>query len=641
MTPADQPDDSERRNEDKVSELAARYALILESAGEGIHGLDAEGRVTFGNAAAERILGWKAEEILGRKSHDLHHHSFEDGSKYPQQDCPVYAALTDGQVHHVENEVFWRTDGTPVPVEYTSTPILKNGKPNGAVVVFRDISGRKKAENEREAAVAELERLTSAYQAILDSAGEGIYGLDRDGRITFGNQATVSILGWPSDEILGQKAHLVHHHSHPDGSPYPEEQCPIYAALNDGEIHRVDDEVFWRNDGSAVPVEYTSTPIIKSGDVAGAVVVFRDISKRKALEAQQQAAFDEIKHLKEQLEHERDYLRDEVNVALHYGEIVGESQALKRTLAQVSAVASTQANVLILGESGVGKELIARAIHAQSGRAEKPLVKVNCASIPKDLFESEFFGHVRGSFTGAQRDRIGRLQLADGGTLFLDEVGEIPLAQQGKLLRALQEQEFERVGDDRTTKVDVRVVAATNRNLDEEVKAGRFREDLYYRLSVFPIDVPPLRERVADIAPLAMHFLEIIASELGRERLSLTRAQVSLLEKHRWPGNVRELRNVLERAAISSTGTRLRIDLALPEAHPYPEATTTTSPSDPPDFVTDTEFRLLEKANIVAALQCAGWRIWGADGAAELLGLNPSTLKYRMKQLDIRKDACT
>lgn len=637
MATADQTATEGRSDKDHVAELEARYALLLESAGEGIHGLDAEGRITFGNAAAERILGWKLEEILGQKSHDLHHHSYPDGSSYPRERCPIYAALTDGQVHHVDNEVFWHTDGTAVPVEYTSTPILKDGKPVGAVVVFRDVSARKRAMADREAATTELERLTSAYQAILDSAGEGIYGLDREGRITFGNEAAADILGWQTDDVLGQKGHVVHHHSYEDGSTYPQEACPIYAALKDGEIHRVDDEVFWRNDGTAVPVEYSSTPIIKDGEPAGAVVVFRDITERKVLEAQQQAAFEEIKHLKEQLEQERDYLRDEVNVALHYGEIVGESQALKRTLAQVTAVASTPANVLILGESGVGKELIARAIHAQSDRADKPLVKVNCASIPKDLFESEFFGHVKGSFTGAQRDRIGRLQLADGGTLFLDEVGEIPLSQQGKLLRALQENEFERVGDDETTKVDVRVVAATNRDLSEEVKAGRFREDLYYRLSVFPIDVPPLRERVADIAPLATHFLELIAAELGRERLRLTQQHLSLLEKHQWPGNIRELKNVIERAAISSTGPRLRIDLALPEPSTHLRTSPPSSEPDQASFVTDAEFRVLEKANIEAALHHAGWRIWGNDGAAELLGLNPSTLKYRMKQLGIRK----
>ena len=625
-------DNENKADQDNLSELEAWHALILESAGEGIHGLDSDGRVTFGNAAAERILGWKLQDILGQKSHDLHHHSYPDGSMYPRDECPIYAALTDGKVHHVEDEVFWHTDGSAVPVEYTSTPIIKDGKPDGAVVVFRDIS-------ERKAAIAKLEALTKTYQAILDSAGEGIYGLDREGRITFGNKAAEEILGWKSDDVLGQKGHVVHHHSYPDGSPYPHEDCPIYAALRDGDVHRVDDEVFWSNDGSAVPVEYSSTPILEDGEPVGAVVVFRDITERRKLEEQQRSSFEQIKELKEQLELERDYLRDEVNVALSYGEIVGDSQALKRTLAQVTAVASTPANVLILGESGVGKELIARAIHAQSNRADKPLVKVNCASIPKDLFESEFFGHVKGSFTGAQRDRVGRLQLADGGTLFLDEVGEIPLSQQGKLLRALQEQEFERVGDDKTTKVDVRVVAATNRDLSEEIKSGRFREDLYYRLSVFPIDVPPLRDRVADIAPLARHFLELIAAELGREHLRVTQQQRSFLESHQWPGNIRELKNVIERAAISSTGSKLRIDLALPESAALPARAPETSEQSESSFVTNAEFRLLEKANVTAALKHADWRIWGDGGAADLLGLNPSTLKYRMKQLDIRKES--
>ncbi|MEQ9561283.1 MAG: sigma 54-interacting transcriptional regulator, partial [Woeseiaceae bacterium] len=473
--------------EQRLTELEIQHALILESAGEGIHGLDAEGRVTFANAAAEKILGWKTDRILGKKSHDLHHHSYPDGSNYRREDCPIYAALKDGQVHRVDDEVFWHTDGSAVPVEYSSTPMLKDGKPVGAVVVFRDIAQRKQAETQRETALAELERLTIAYQAILDSAGEGIYGLDRNGRVTFGNRAATEILGWKSDEVLGQQGHDVHHHSHADRSTYPAEECPIYATLKDGEIHRVDDEVFWSSNGKPVPVEYTSTPVLKDGRPDGAVIVFRDISKRKALETQQRGDFEEIKRLKELLEQERDYLRDEVNVTHHFGEIIGKSRALARTLTQLESVAPTSTNVVILGESGVGKEMIARAIHALSLRADKPLVKVNCASIPKDLFESEFFGHVKGSFTGAHRDRIGRLQLADGGTLFLDEVGEIPLSQQGKLLRALQEYEFERVGDDKTTKVDVRVVAATNRNLRDEVKAGRFREDLYYRLSVFPV----------------------------------------------------------------------------------------------------------------------------------------------------------
>jgi len=487
-------------------------------------------------------------------------------------------------------------------------------------------------------ALGELRRLRTTHELILNAAGEGIYGLDNEGRTTFGNASTMEILGWNPEAIVGKKAHDVHHHSHPDGSPYPRSECPIYAALKDGEVHRVDNEVFWHSNGSAVPVEYTCTPIRQDGKLNGAVVVFRDISERKGIERQREAAYQEIKRLKEQLELERDYLRDEIKVASDFEEIIGVSQALKRTLAQIEAVAATPASVLVLGESGVGKEMVARAIHAKSDRAEKPLVKVNCASIPKDLFESEFFGHVRGAFTGAHRDRVGRLQLAHGGTVFLDEVGEIPLSLQGKLLRALQEHEFERVGDDRTIKVDVRVVAATNRELEAEVGAGRFREDLYYRLSVFPIGVPPLRERSADIAPIAQHFLERTCAELGRDPLRLSRQQVERLQRHSWPGNIRELKNVVERAVILSKGGRARLDLAMP-GETNTRAPAQSAAADDADFVTDADIRELEKANMIAALRHADWRIWGADGAAGLLGLKPSTLTYRMKVFGIRKDA--
>ena len=292
---------------------------------------------------------------------------------------------------------------------------------------------------------AELARLQQRQELILEAAGEGVYGVDNKGCTTFANKAATEILGWRFEDVKGQPLHDIHHHSHPDGSPYPREECPIYAAFKDGKVHREDSEVFWHSDGSAIPVEYTSTPIRENGELTGAVVVFRDISERRMLEQQREQDFLEIRRLKDQLELERDYLRDEIRVTSHYRDIVGDSQALKRTLAQIEAVAATPVSVLIEGESGVGKEGIARAIHDRSDRAERSLVKVNCASIPAELFESEFFGHVQGAFTGAHRDRVGRLQLADGGTLFLDEIGEIPLALQGKLLRALQEHEFERV----------------------------------------------------------------------------------------------------------------------------------------------------------------------------------------------------
>jgi len=482
----------------------------------------------------------------------------------------------------------------------------------------------------------QLQRLEKMHQLILDAAGEGVYGLDANGTTTFVNQAAERILGWHGEDVIGKPLHDIHHHSHADGSPYPREHCPIYRAIKDGLVHQVDNEVFWRTDGTSVPVEYTSTPILEDGNICGAVVVFRDISARKELERQREAHYQEVKRLKDQLEQERDYLRDEINVTANFGEIIGNSPALKRTFSQIEAVAPTSASVLINGESGVGKEMIARAIHQLSPRADAPMVKVNCASIPAELFESEFFGHVKGAFTGAHKDRVGRLQLADGGTLFLDEVGEIPLEQQGKLLRALQENEFERVGDEQTTRVDVRVVAATNRNLHAEIEAGSFRQDLFYRLSVFPIDVPPLRQRSSDILPLSVHFARQVCKEFRREPLQLTQQHADTLMAHDWPGNVRELKNVIERAVILSPGDRLRMDLAMPEAVGNPAPANAPVPTGN-EFLTETELREYEKENLRRALKACGWRISGPGGAAERLGVKPSTLAYRMSVFGIEK----
>lgn len=485
----------------------------------------------------------------------------------------------------------------------------------------------------------ELHYLRSQHQLILDSAGEGIWGLDSQGHITFGNKAAVEILGWELESVLGKSSHDLHHHSHEDGTAYAKSDCPIYASLHDGEVHHVDHEVFWHTNGKPIPVDYVSTPILDDGKPSGAVIVFRDISDRKEIERQREHADREIRELKEKLERERDYLRDEVNHTGNFGEIIGDSAALRRTQTQVEAVAKTTASVLVLGESGVGKEMVARAIHTQSGRCDKPLVKVNCASIPSELFESEFFGHVKGAFTSAHQDRIGRLQLADEGTLFLDEVGEIPLRLQSKLLRALQENEFERVGDHKTIKVNVRVIAATNKNLTEEVKAGRFREDLFYRLSVFPIEVPPLRERKKDIYPLALNFLERACKELGKEGISLTEGNVRDLNAHDWPGNIRELKNAIERAAISSNGRKLSFDL--PKVHQTKQAEKNQihnlHTSDTPTFLTNEEMKDLERENMISALKQANWKTWGDRGAAKLLGIKPSTLAYQMKQLGIEK----
>jgi transcriptional regulator with GAF, ATPase, and Fis domain len=309
-------------------------------------------------------------------------------------------------------------------------------------------------------------------------------------------------------------------------------------------------------------------------------------------------------------------------------------------LVRLEAVAQTSASVLIQGETGVGKELVAHVIHARSPRSKGPLVKVNCASIPHELFESEFFGHVKGAFTGAHRDRVGRFQLADGGTIFLDEVGEIPLDLQSKLLRVLQESEYERVGDDRTHVVDVRVVAATNRDLERAVEAGRFREDLYYRLSVFPIDVPPLRERGADVVQLASHFLERTCQEFGHHPLALSRQQAVLLTKYEWPGNIRELKNVIERAVILSRGKVLRLDLAMADILGSAPAPPEQSPESGRDEVmTAAELAKLEKNNLLAALRLSEWRVSGVNGAAKLVGLKSSTFVDRMKKFGITRPA--
>ena len=305
-------------------------------------------------------------------------------------------------------------------------------------------------------------------------------------------------------------------------------------------------------------------------------------------------------------------------------------------LKRVEAVAETPASVLVQGESGVGKELVARAIHARSPRAEGPLVKVNCASIPKELFESEFFGHVKGAFTGAYRDRIGRFQLADGGTIFLDEVSEIPLELQSKLLRVLQESEFERVGDDVTRSVDVRVIAATNRDLEKSIVDGKFREDLFYRLSVFPVDVPPLRERGDDIVQLAQHFLEQTCKDFGRDTLPLTRAHAANLKSYDWPGNVRELKNVIERAVILSPGKVMRLDLSMPVFRPN-ETLVPTEPMQADEVLTEKDIREFQRANIVRALKQSNWKVSGSGGAAELLGVKPTTLADRIRSFEIKR----
>ena len=364
--------------------------------------------------------------------------------------------------------------------------------------------------------------------------------------------------------------------------------------------------------------------------------------ERKVTENELRKTLAELQRLKNQLEQENLYLHEEMKAEQGFGDIVGRSPALREVLGQIDLVAPTDASVLILGESGTGKELVAHEIHKRSGRQKRPLVRVNCASIPKELYESEFFGHMKGAFTGAVKDRAGRFEIADGGTLFLDEVGEIPLELQSKLLRVLQDQQYERVGDERTRQVDVRIIAATNRDLRKEVEGGRFRQDLYYRLNVYPIEVTPLRQRKEDIPLLAVHFLELAAKKLNCPLPRMTENQVKQLQGYDWPGNVRELQNVIERAVITSRGHTLRFDLPSLEGarEPLPQSTQpphATGATGKVEVIPEAEMQRRDRENILAALEQCNWKVGGPGGAAELLGVKSTTLLSRIKKLGLKK----
>jgi PAS domain S-box-containing protein len=381
-----------------------------------------------------------------------------------------------------------------------------------------------------------------------------------------------------------------------------------------------------RRDGQIRWIEHSCQPVIdQQGSLQGFRASNRDITSRKMSEIDLRKAYAEIEQLKKQLEAETAYLQEEIKLEHNFENIIGNSAALKYVLYKVEQVAAADTSVLVLGESGTGKELVARAIHNSSPRSARPLVKVNCATLPSHLIESELFGHERGAFTGAQARQPGRFEVADGTSIFLDEIGELPPELQTKLLRVLQDGEFERLGSSSSIKVDVRVIAATNRDLEEEVRRGRFRQDLFYRLDVFPITVPPLRDRAEDIPLLTRFFVEKASKRLGKSIEQIPESVVQKLQDYAWPGNVRELENVLERAVINTSGPRLRLadDLARP-AH---NQKTTSLKS----------LQETEKDHILQVLQSTNWRIDGAKGAAVILDMNPSTLRSRMRKLGIQK----
>ncbi|MEO1817821.1 sigma 54-interacting transcriptional regulator [Pseudomonas sp.] len=613
--------------------------LVFEHCNAGIVQFDPVGNCFVDiNIAACKLLGYPRHEILELTVTKLFGHTLPELIVFTQ------AVLEEG-TGWTDSLTCARRDGERIELEMSASTLKLKGVVY-LILVLRERDEERYRQNQANVertmrgGLIEWQNILSLFeeserenQLLLSAVGDGIYSIDSEGLATYVNPAAARMLGWEVDQMIGKNIHRIHHHSHADGSHYPVEDCPIYKAVHDGLVHEGQQEVFWRRDGSMFPVEFTSTPVISGGSIIGSVVVFRDITERQMTQQRLQSAMDELRELKQRLEQQNAYLQEEILIEHHYREIVGQSDPILTIVKQIDVVGPTDASVLIHGESGTGKELIARAIHQSSRRSDNPLIRVNCAAIPAELFESEFFGHVKGAFTGAMRDRVGRFELADGGTLFLDEIGEIPLELQSKLLRVLQEGQFERVGEERTRRVDVRIITATNRDLLAEVKAKRFREDLYFRLNVFPILSPALRERPEDIPLLASHFVKQICSRLGRPPARLRKADVERMQSYSWPGNIRELQNIIERALITSKGPDLLIDMPVGQS----DAVRPAEAGSPQvsGILTEEQLRALEKDNLNAALAACGGKIFGADGTAALLGIKPTTLASRLKRFGI------
>lgn len=544
---------------------------------------------------------------------------------------PCEAVLSGQAAHHSENlQALFPKDKGLVDwgaVSYAGVPLLDryglvighlaivDDKPMWgglrSLSIMRIFAARACAEIERLRAEQDLFESERRFRDLYDEAPIAYVYEDTESRFISANRAAMKLLGLKPEEVRGTLGlSLV--------ASTTETQERVHRALEavqkGEERASIELELRRKDDGRPVWVQWWSKPE-PNGKYTRTMLI--DVTDRVLAEQE-----------RNRLQQQNAYLREEIKSEYNFEEIIGDSSALRSALDKVGQVASTDVTVLIQGETGTGKELIARAIHDLSPRRERPLVKVNCGAISAGLVESELFGHEKGAFTGALQQRIGRFEVANHGTIFLDEVGELPPDVQVKLLRVLQEQEFERVGSSKTLRVDVRVIAATNRDLREEVKAGRFRMDLYYRLNVVPLNVPPLRERVTDIPLLVEHLLRKAALRLGKRFVGTSPETMHRLVRYRWPGNVRELENVIERAAILTNGTMIEID-DLPKS----DQTETIGSRD---AVTLED---VERSHILSVLKKTRWYISGERGAALILGLNPSTLRSRMQKLGIRRPA--
>ena len=657
------------RAEDPLHLGGERIRLVLDSAMEAICGCDSEGTCLFSNPSAARILGYgDPAELLGKNMHALEHHTRRDGTPYPIEECPIYLGFQKGEGVHRDDEIFWRKDGTSFPVEYWSHPVVREGKTLGAVITFIDITQRKRAEaalhksEERSRRLIQINNaiITNLTQeALLRAISEALHRF-----ISF-DRCAITLYQPETDtfRFLAVEGDLRSDYFRAGLEANRNETCLDWVFEHQRPILRCDlkKEQKYANERRLAAEGIQSMcalPLVFQGKCIGALslvsreldrysdedaLFLQEVANQIALAILNMKSYQEIDSLKARLEKENVYLREELHTEHNFEEIVGNSPALLRALHAVEQVASTDATVLIYGETGTGKELVARAIHSRSARSGCVLVNVNCSAISAGLVESELFGHMKGAFTGALERRIGRFELAHGGTIFLDEIGELSVETQVKLLRVLQEHEFEPVGSSHPLHVDVRVIAATNRNLREAVEAGRFRSDLFYRLNVFPIELPALRERRSDVPKLVAFCISRFSKRYRKKIDGISRESMEILLNYPWPGNIRELQNVIERAVVLSTSPILRLDRNL-----IPIAASALS-IEPPEMVSpeirqtdlkaETSLQTLDEVDrdhIRAVLQHAGGVVDGPKGAARILNVHPNTLRHRMEKLGIK-----
>lgn len=570
-----------REDTDQTQMLAH---FTIERAADAVLWFDSEARVQRVNLAACRSLGYSREELRSMTLHDIDLNSKTES--WPGQ----WAAIKKRNTSTYESQ-FRAKDGRIFPVEVSLNYIEFEGK-EYTCAFARHITDRKQVEEE----IKSLAKFPSENP-------NPVLRIAKDGTVIYANEASTPLLktwGCQTGQTLPEK--------------WQKYVYGVFISSKSDEIEiPCEDHVFL----------VLFAPIAETGYVT---VYGRDITERKRAEDALRNALSEVEQLKNRLQNENAYLQEEIKTERNFDEIIGSSTSLKKVLRKVEQVAPTDATVLIHGETGTGKELLARAVHNLSLRKDRPLVKVNCGAIPPGLVESELFGHEKGAFTGALQRRIGRFELGDGGTIFLDEVGELPLDAQVRLLRVLQEQEFERVGSNRTIRVNVRVIAATNRNLVEAVQGGTFRSDLFYRLNVFPLGIPSLQERKSDIPDLVNCFLTKFAKKLGKPVPHASQETIARLMDYPWPGNIREMENVIERAVILSRGPTIEIDESIDIQ------IDAASPSSPTGTLQD-----LERAHILRVVEETRWVIEGKQGAATILGLHPNTLRFRMRKLGIKR----